>query len=157
MRQWELVAVGIPCQSGQLNREAEQLAVVTDAPDPHVLVLRTGVAEPLEAEDPVRAQALAPGETIMPRDLRTALLPTVAPATDATDWPQRLAAAVSAALARGATDLHERLRTRFDQVLLETALEHTDGHRQKAAERLGLGRNTLTRKLGSTRSPRKRP
>ena len=104
-----------------------------------------------------RLAALAPGETIMPRDLRTALPPTEAPATDATDWPQRLAAAVSAALARGDTDLHERLRTRFDQVLLETALEHTDGHRQKAAERLGLGRNTLTRKLGSTRSPRKRP
>ena len=104
-----------------------------------------------------RLAALAPGETIMLRDLRTALLPTEVPAADAADWPQRLAVAVSAALARGDTDLHERLRTRFDQVLLETALEHTDGHRQKAAERLGLGRNTLTRKLGSTRSPRKRP
>ena len=102
-----------------------------------------------------RLAALAPGETIMPRDLRTAFLPAAKTSADAADWSQALAAAVSAALARGETDLHERLRARFDQVLLETALEHTDGHRQKAAERLGLGRNTLTRKLGSTRSPRK--
>ena len=30
----------------------------------------------------------------------------------------------------------------FDQVLLEAALHHTDGHRQQAAQKLGLGRNT---------------
>lgn len=58
---------------------------------------------------------------------------------------------VREALARGETGLHAALRERFDQVLLETALEHTDGHRQLAAEKLGLGRNTVTRKLGATR------
>ncbi|MGL5774199.1 MAG: helix-turn-helix domain-containing protein, partial [Aeromonas veronii] len=30
---------------------------------------------------------------------------------------------------------------------LETALEHTHGHKQEAARLLGWGRNTLTRKL----------
>jgi two-component system nitrogen regulation response regulator GlnG len=35
------------------------------------------------------------------------------------------------------------------------ALAHTGGHRQHAAERLGLGRNTLTRKLGATRTRKK--
>jgi len=35
--------------------------------------------------------------------------------------------------------------------LLETALDHTEGHRQQAAEKLGLGRNTVTRKLGVRR------
>ena len=53
-------------------------------------------------------------------------------------------------------DIHAQLRTRFDQVLLEAALEHTGGHRQRAALALGLGRKTLTRKLGPVR-PRKRP
>jgi two-component system nitrogen regulation response regulator GlnG len=100
-----------------------------------------------------RLAALAPGETITARDLRAALLPGSANA-HAADWTQALAAAVSAALARGDDGIHAALRARFDQVLLETALEHTDGHRQQAAERLGLGRNTLTRKLGSTRPPR---
>jgi two-component system nitrogen regulation response regulator GlnG len=100
-----------------------------------------------------RLAALAPGETITARDLKAALLPGPANAY-AADWTQALAATVSAALARGEDDIHAALRARFDQVLLETALEHTDGHRQRAAERLGLGRNTLTRKLGSTRPPR---
>ena len=31
--------------------------------------------------------------------------------------------------------------------MLETALEHTRGHKQEAARLLGWGRNTLTRKL----------
>ena len=32
-------------------------------------------------------------------------------------------------------------------VRLERALQHTHGHKQDAAKRLGWGRNTLTRKL----------
>jgi two-component system nitrogen regulation response regulator GlnG len=32
--------------------------------------------------------------------------------------------------------------------------EHYGGHRQRAAAALGLGRNTLTRKLGSSRKRR---
>jgi two-component system nitrogen regulation response regulator GlnG len=61
----------------------------------------------------------------------------------------RLAAGVAPARARGEHDLHARLRERFDQVLLETALARSGGHRQQAARALGLGRNTVTRKLGA--------
>jgi two-component system nitrogen regulation response regulator GlnG len=39
-------------------------------------------------------------------------------------------------------------------VLLEAALSHSDGHRGAAAEKLGVGRNTLTRKLGPGRKRR---
>jgi len=35
----------------------------------------------------------------------------------------------------------------LERTLLETALEHTNGHKQDAAKKLGWGRNTLTRKL----------
>jgi two-component system nitrogen regulation response regulator GlnG len=35
----------------------------------------------------------------------------------------------------------------FEQILIETALEHTGGRRQEAARLLGWGRNTLTRKI----------
>jgi two-component system nitrogen regulation response regulator GlnG len=101
-----------------------------------------------------RLAALAPNEAIGLRDLRALFRPG-ATAASAEDWSEALAEAARAALARGDVDLHARLRERFDQVLLQVALEHSGGHRQHAAQALGLGRNTLTRKLGAR--PRKTP
>jgi len=97
-----------------------------------------------------RLAALAPGETITARDLKSALRSEAVAPTQ--DWSRLLSQSASAALARGETDIHEALRERFDRVLLEAALEHTGGHRQHAAEILGLSRNTLTRKLGASRT-----
>ncbi len=102
-----------------------------------------------------RLAALAPGEAITLRDLKGGLR-TPALAT-ANDWTQALALSAAEALARGETGIHAALRERFDHILLQAALEHTDGHRQQAAEKLGLGRNTLTRKLGSARGRSKPP
>ena len=100
-----------------------------------------------------RLAALAPGEAITPRDVGNALRTTAAP--DPGDWTRPLAQAVREALLRGDATLHATLRERYDQVLLETALDHTEGHRQQAAEILGLGRNTVTRKLGAVRGRNK--
>jgi two-component system nitrogen regulation response regulator GlnG len=61
---------------------------------------------------------------------------------------------VHAQLEAGHEDIHGQARERFDRVLLEAALEHTGGRRSEAAARLGLGRNTLTRKLGAGRKRR---
>jgi two-component system nitrogen regulation response regulator GlnG len=36
---------------------------------------------------------------------------------------------------------------RFERALIEAALAKSRGHRQKAAALLGIGRNTLTRKI----------
>ncbi len=99
-----------------------------------------------------RLAAMAPGDSITARDLKSALRSeAVAPTRD---WSALLAQTAAAALAQGETGLHEKLRERFDRVLLEAALEHTGGHRQHAAEILGLSRNTLTRKLGASRTRR---
>jgi two-component system nitrogen regulation response regulator GlnG len=99
-----------------------------------------------------RLAALAPGETITPRELGDVL--RTGGAVPAADWQRALAADVQAALAAAEPQLHARLRAAFDQVLLEAALEHTGGHRQQAAQVLGLGRNTVTRKLGTRRGRR---
>ena len=101
-----------------------------------------------------RLAALAPNETVSGRDLERLFRPEGA-VTGAADWTLSLADTVAAALAENQTDIHARLRERFDQVLLQSALAHTDGHRQQAAQKLGLGRNTVTRKLGAR--PRKKP
>ena len=46
-----------------------------------------------------------------------------------------------------AHDLLTPLQASFERTLLEAALEATGGHRSEAARRLGLGRNTLARKI----------
>ena len=54
----------------------------------------------------------------------------------------------------GHMQVHPALKARFEQALLDAALQFTRGKRQHAAQLLGLGRNTVTRKLRSTRSPK---
>ncbi|WP_064749104.1 nitrogen regulation protein NR(I) [Lysobacter antibioticus] len=98
-----------------------------------------------------RLAALAPGETLTRADLDEVLDVAEAPTAGATQWELQLSAWVRAQLAEGRANLHAEARERFDHALLEAALEHTGGRRTEAAARLGLGRNTLTRKLGPGR------
>jgi two-component system nitrogen regulation response regulator GlnG len=69
-------------------------------------------------------------------------------------WDAALAAWARTRLDAGDGDLHAQARERFEQALFDAALEHTGGHRGEAAARLGLGRNTLTRRLGPGRKRR---
>jgi len=101
-----------------------------------------------------RMAVLAPGDTITLADLDDALTTDVAVA--AGDWESALAAWARRELADTATapnaePLHARAKARMDQILLDAALAHTNGHRGEAAARLGLGRNTVGRKLGAGR------
>jgi len=104
-----------------------------------------------------RLAALAPADLVTPQDLE-GLLPASgsAPAADtgsqgADDWESPLRAWADARLRAGDDDIHAQARERLDRALLETALVHTGGRRAEAASRLGVGRNTLTRKLGARR------
>lgn len=63
------------------------------------------------------------------------------------DWTRHLRHAVQQKLTLGEVDILQTLGNDFERVLLTTALQHTEGHKQEAAKRLGWGRNTLTRKL----------
>ena len=102
-----------------------------------------------------RLAALAPGQSIRSADVRASLraAPRISRSAEAEDWVQPLTAWARTALDAGERDIHAQAKQRFEQALLAAALEHTNGHRQQAAERLGLGRNTLTRKLGRKHDP----
>ncbi|MGN6113062.1 MAG: helix-turn-helix domain-containing protein, partial [Luteimonas sp.] len=54
----------------------------------------------------------------------------------------------------GEGDLHAQARDRVEQALFDAALAPPGGPRGEAAARLGLGRNTLTRRLGPGRKRR---
>jgi len=97
-----------------------------------------------------RLAVMAPGREILASDL-PGLGADAAPAGAASDWRAALGDACASALVAGESQAYARLKREFDQILLGAALAHTGGHRQRAAEVLGLGRNTVTRKLGSSR------
>lgn len=88
-----------------------------------------------------------PAEHISATDLPplTATAPAAADNADS-DWTQQLAHSVADALIRHTPDLYRDLLATFDHTLIATALQHSQYHKQRAAERLGIGRNTLARK-----------
>ena len=102
-----------------------------------------------------RLAIIAPGPGIRREDLDEAGAVQPAPPGGEAAWEFALRAWAEGELENGANDLHARARARFDRILLDAALAAHDGHRQKAAAALGVGRNTLTRKLGSSRARRK--
>ncbi|MGB6105197.1 MAG: nitrogen regulation protein NR(I) [Pusillimonas sp.] len=61
-------------------------------------------------------------------------------------WMRELAQEARSRLLRNEPAVMATLTRDFERVLLETALEHSRGRRMEAAQRLGIGRNTLTRK-----------
>ncbi|WP_106419272.1 nitrogen regulation protein NR(I) [Salinicola tamaricis] len=63
------------------------------------------------------------------------------------DWRAAFREWADRALAAGHTHLLEEAVPDFERILIETALKHTGGRKGEAAELLGWGRNTLTRKL----------
>ena len=112
-----------------------------------------------ELENVCRRLALmAPGRTIDAADLAFAALepPTARDGEGDGHWTAGLQRWARAELDGGANGLYEAARSELERTLFAAALEATGGHRQRAAERLGLGRNTLTRKLGASRRRRSR-
>ncbi len=62
-------------------------------------------------------------------------------------WEEQLKIWAKNELASGNTDILTRATVSFEQILIEAALTHTGGRKKTAAELLGWGRNTLTRKI----------
>jgi two-component system nitrogen regulation response regulator GlnG len=89
---------------------------------------------------------MAPGQNIdianLPPELKDSAKPT-----SAASWQEALASEVTDVLNRGEQNVLE-IRTReFERILITKALQHTGGRRIEAAALLGMGRNTLTRKI----------
>src|SRR5690606_23230347 len=62
-----------------------------------------------------------------------------------------LAAQGDATREAGDSDLMDRLSQQFESTVIRAALRHTRGRRIDAATRLGIGRNTITRKIQELR------
>lgn len=95
---------------------------------------------PPEVFDPV------PGDTgSAPSGESSAMESGAVPAAQAS-WITLLGGEAQLRLARNEPAIMASLTRDFERVLLETALLYSRGRRMEAAQRLGIGRNTLTRK-----------
>lgn len=88
---------------------------------------------------------MAPGQNIDVKDLPADL--RAESAAQETDWINALQKEVERALSRGEQRIMDELSRQFEKALIAKALAHTGGRRIEAANLLGLGRNTLTRKI----------
>lgn len=62
-------------------------------------------------------------------------------------WEELLKGEVKEMLKNQSPDLMKQLADTFESIVIGTALEYTHGRRVGAATRLGIGRNTITRKI----------
>jgi two-component system nitrogen regulation response regulator GlnG len=93
--------------------------------------------------------ALAVGEVAPVADsssLPPAPLDTGGVAPDA-HWEQELGDEAMTLLAHGRHDVWDVLTRRFESRMIHSALAFTKGRRIEAAQKLGIGRNTITRKI----------
>ena len=90
---------------------------------------------------------MSPGKVIHMDDLAPELLEQNSPVDSTSDWEGALRHWVNQQLANGHQTILHNAVPRFEQIMIETALQHTGGRRQDAAKLLGWGRNTLTRKI----------
>ncbi|WP_394777487.1 nitrogen regulation protein NR(I) [Undibacterium sp.] len=63
------------------------------------------------------------------------------------NWMTLLDAEATAMLTQGQSEVIDKLGRNFESVVIKAALRHTHGRKNDAAIRLGIGRNTITRKI----------
>jgi two-component system, NtrC family, nitrogen regulation response regulator GlnG len=110
---------------------------------------------------------MAPGQTVeikdLPRDLTQVSADTVPPAPlvegsapapaalstppSPDGWTGLLELQAASMLNAGQFEVMDTLAREFESVLIRAALKHTHGRKNDAAMRLGIGRNTITRKI----------
>jgi len=90
---------------------------------------------------------MAPGQIVDVKDLPPEVRGEAAAPGGENDWRRALEREVAARLARGETGIADPLTRDFEAALIVKALQHTGGRRIEAAGLLGIGRNTLTRKV----------
>jgi two-component system nitrogen regulation response regulator GlnG len=90
---------------------------------------------------------MAPAQNVEVNDLPPELRGAQAAASSDGDWQRALEREVALRLGRGESGISDPLTKQFEGALITKALQHTGGRRIEAAQLLGIGRNTLTRKI----------
>lgn len=90
---------------------------------------------------------MASGREVLINDLPPELLEQRGSTQTSGNWEQALRFWADQQLTQGTSSLLDIAVPAFERIMIETALKHTAGRRRDAANLLGWGRNTLTRKI----------
>jgi len=144
-----LVAFEFPGNVRQLENVCHWLTVmapsVTIEPKDLPQDLLAAPPATAHAAPPVAAEAAALPPSMHPQAAAAAALPSFGAGPDA--WVAEMAREARRLLNSGEPDVWDALTRRFEASLILTALDVTRGRRIEAAQKLGIGRNTITRKI----------
>ena len=112
------------------------------APFPAKPVARADTEAPQASDN-----ALTNGVREESRDSVLATTASTHEANGQTSWIALLENEAAQMLTAGRPEVMDALGRQFESALIKTALKHTHGRKNDAAMRLGIGRNTITRKI----------
>ncbi|MFL0801276.1 MAG: nitrogen regulation protein NR(I) [Agarilytica sp.] len=134
-----------------LNLAATELSVETKLLTPETEAYLAGLTWPgnvRQLENTCRwITVMAAGREVHVTDLPPELVEHKSTEAPSGDWEKALRHWADQSLACGQSDILSDAVPTFERALIETALKHTAGRKRDAANLLGWGRNTLTRKL----------
>jgi two-component system nitrogen regulation response regulator GlnG len=105
------------------------------------------VASPPLVSDAAANAAIAPAASAAAAIAVQASTPPQMAGAGAGDWLPALERDARSLLQSGVPEVWDALTRKFEAQLIHTALEITRGRRIEAAQKLGIGRNTITRKI----------
>jgi two-component system nitrogen regulation response regulator GlnG len=161
-----LEGFGFPGNVRQLENICHWLTVMAPAQvierkdlPPEVSMGREGTGLPASVAAPVLASSLELGKDMLAspigaapvaepeQDLSHVLARAAAAHGPLQGWEAELETEAVALLGAGQADVWDTLTRRFESRLILAALANTKGRRIEAAQKLGIGRNTITRKI----------
>ena len=108
---------------------------------------KTGQPKPERPGDAEKSLLTASPETPAPTASQAVVMDKANASPPSSPWETGLQAEALALLTAGRSDVWEVLTRRFESRLIQAALANTHGRRIEAAHKLGIGRNTITRKI----------
>ncbi len=141
----KLVAFDFPGNVRQLENVCHWLSVMAPS---QVVEPKDLPQELLQPQSPTLTAAAAGLPLAAPAQaLGDLVAPAIPAATGPDVWVAEMAREARRLLASGEPEVWDQLTRRFEASLILTALDLTRGRRIEAAQKLGIGRNTITRKI----------
>jgi two-component system, NtrC family, nitrogen regulation response regulator GlnG len=131
----------------QLENVCQWLTVMAASQQIAAQDLPPELQTPLPISAQSTAQSTAQAQTVtQSQQIEVQHLPLLSPGHAATDWQTIVYQETLSRLQAGENNVIDTLYEQLETVCINAALEFTMGHKSQAAQRLGLGRNTLARK-----------